>query len=189
MNEYWGKKVKPRKERQNSVVHDLLQHVIRPKTIIDVGCGPGHSADKIDGFNYFLGLDNSLPFIEYAKKLFKKDKRYKFVQWDLLKNAPIDRRKFDLCICNYVAEHSTDPLGCYNILLKKVKARRYLLSFLTNKIKDKRFRYSHGTLIGETSMLKWLSQFKHWLWPVGDLSKEGIGVPAISWFAVILKDY
>lgn len=187
MNEYWGKRVKPRKERQNRVIRELLQYIIQPKTVVDVGCGPGHSVDGVEGFNYFLGLDNSSYFIDYAQNFYKKDRRYKFAQWDLLKDDAISKKKFDVCICNFVAEHSTDPIGCYNILLEKVKAKKYILSFLTNIKRDGRFRYSHGTLIGESEMRRWLRSFDFWLWPVGDLSKEDIGVLAISWFAVISK--
>jgi 2-polyprenyl-3-methyl-5-hydroxy-6-metoxy-1,4-benzoquinol methylase len=187
MNEYWGKKVKPRKERQSRMVRELIQYIIQPKTIIDVGCGSGHSVDGVEGFNCFLGLDNSRYFIEYAQKFYKNDKRYKFIQWDLIKDNPLSKKKFDVCICNFVAEHSTDPIGCYDLLIGKVKAKKYVLSFLTNVNGDKRFSYSHGTLIGESEMKRWLQKFNYWVWPVGDLSKENIGVPAISWFSVISK--
>lgn len=187
MNEYWGKKVKLRKEQQNRVIRELLEFIIKPKTIIDIGCGAGHSADGIKGFNYFLGLDNSSYFIEYAQKFYKKDKRYKFMQWDLIKDDIFIKKNFDVCLCNFVAEHSTDPITCYELLLKKVNAKKYVLSFLTNTNADKRFRYSHGTLIGESEMRKWLQKFNYWIWPVGDLSRDNIGVPAISWFTVISK--
>lgn len=187
MNEYWGKKVGPRRERQSKLVRDLLQHIVQPKTIVDVGCGPGHSADGVDGFSYFLGLDSSPYFIEYAQDAYKEDERYRFVEWDLLKDKSIDNQHFDICICNFLAEHSTDPTACYDILMQTVNSRKYLLSFLTNTEQDERSSYSHGTLIGESEMMAWLSRFRHWLWPVGDLSKEGIGVPAISWFAVVLS--
>src|SRR3989304_9029763 len=83
------------------IVVPLLLKLIKPKSVIDVGCGDGTwlSIFHEHGIKDFLGIDG-----KYVSDEFLKIPTEMFISRDL--NKPINiNRKFDLAICLEVAEH------------------------------------------------------------------------------------
>lgn len=82
------------------IVPELIRKV-RPKSVIDVGCGIGTwlAIFEKEGIQDYLGIDGE--YVEVKSLLFDPKK---FVPIDL--NAPFQfNRKFDLVVCLEVAEH------------------------------------------------------------------------------------
>lgn len=179
--EYWGRKVKDRREAQEKAVAKIIE-TIPHKIILDVGCGSGRYAAVIKDFERYVGLDNSQAFIEFCREKFKDDTRCEFHVWDVLGKSAWPGN-FDLHLCLEVSRHANDPIGFYEILFNKVKADYHIISFATNPHSDNAREYSHGTLIGESQMYEYLKQFpKHQLVCYGLPKGEDIGK---LWWAII----
>src|ERR1700730_3858057 len=96
--------------RSAKVVVPIVTQLIRPKTVVDVGCGCGTwlSVFKDQGTSRILGLDGD--YVDTSSLLIPRDC---FRAVDL--NRPVDLdEKFDLTVCLEVAEHlpkaSAEPL-------------------------------------------------------------------------------
>lgn len=79
----------------------LLQELIRPQRVIDVGCGLGTwlVVFRENGVEEVWGVDG--PWIDRSMLSIPEDR---FITWDL--NAPLQLdREFDLALCLEVAEH------------------------------------------------------------------------------------
>jgi SAM-dependent methyltransferase len=179
--EYWGRKVKARRESQETAVAKIVE-TIPHETILDVGCGSGQYATVIGNFEHYVGLDNSKAFIEFCREKFIDDKRCEFYVWDVLYGDKWPGH-FNLHLCLEVSRHANDPIGFYEILMDKVSADYHIISFATNPDADEVRSYSHGMLIGESHMYKYLDRFpKHALIHHDFPSEEDIGK---LWWAVI----
>lgn len=179
--EYWGRKVKARREAQEKALGEIIE-TVRHKTILDVGCGSGHLAAVAKDFERYIGLDNSQAFIELAREKFVGDRRCEFYTWDVLNDDPWPGH-FDLQLCIEVSRHANDPIGFYEILFEKVSADYHIISFATNPDADEVRSYSHGTLIGESHMHEYLKKFPNYrLISFGLPSGEDIGK---LWWAVV----
>ena len=155
--EYWGRKVKARRESQEAALGRIIATVPH-RTILDVGCGSGRYATVIEGFEQYIGLDNSQAFIGFCREKFKDDTRCGFHVWDALGEDAWPGH-FDLHLCLEVSRHANNPIRFYEILLNKVNADYHIISFATNPDSDEVREYSHGTLIPERQMYEYLTRF------------------------------
>ena len=86
-----------------SVIVPIIMDVIKPKSVIDVGCGIGTFLHvfKQNGISDYLGVDGDWVDKEMLSRYIELDK---FKVTDLENGVDIDR-KFDLVICLEVVEH------------------------------------------------------------------------------------
>jgi len=94
-------KQKAGSERSARKILPIIIHLVKPKSIIDVGCGLGCwlSVAMKHGIKDILGIDGEW----MDKNMLQIPSRY-FKVHDLRKPLNL-KRKFDLCICLEVAEH------------------------------------------------------------------------------------
>ncbi|MGV2336633.1 MAG UNVERIFIED_CONTAM: class I SAM-dependent methyltransferase [Planctomycetaceae bacterium] len=82
---------------------ELIHSIFRPKTVVDIGCGPGNflSVFKRLGAEKVLGIDGPWVPTELRNKYLHQDE---FIEHDLENrfSTPI---RYDLAICLEVAEH------------------------------------------------------------------------------------
>jgi len=83
------------------VIVPLVLELVQPRSVIDVGCGPGEwlSVFKEHGIEDIWGVDGA--YLHKEMLLFPEER---FIPFDLERPFPTDR-KFDLVISLDVAEH------------------------------------------------------------------------------------
>ncbi len=83
-----------------------LLPLIRGKTILDVGCGPGHFVNALNIAGYHAtGIDINKKYIEFAKKNYSGN----FLQTDAAK-LPLKNKQFDTVFVRSILEHVKDDL-------------------------------------------------------------------------------
>lgn len=90
-------------ERSSALILPHLFKIVKPNTILDIGCGIGTwlSMAKKFGVKNVLGVDGEYVDRNLLRKYLVDDE---FVSHDL--TMPLElRRRFDLCFCLEVAEH------------------------------------------------------------------------------------
>jgi len=87
--------------RNAQIVVPLVMELVRPKSVLDIGCGPGAwlKTFKENGVSVVCGIDGG--YVERSTLLI--DDRH-FVAADLARPIKIDR-EYDLAVCIEVAEH------------------------------------------------------------------------------------
>ena len=88
---------------------------LKPKNILDIGCGGGFLLSAFNPKKYKLyGLENDFEAINFAKKYGK------IIRHDLSKSFS-SNTKFDLIIANQVVEHMKKPESLIQIVKKNLK--------------------------------------------------------------------
>ena len=113
-----------------SIILDLIKTTkIKPKNILEIGCGPGKKLDfyreefKISGD--CTGVDLSKLAIKFGKKFYKKLKLYE------MSSLEIDKinKKFDLVICGfflYLLDRE-EIFKQFDLICKKINPNKYLI--------------------------------------------------------------
>jgi SAM-dependent methyltransferase len=101
---YYGQILHSQRRSAKEII-PLVLELVHPKSVVDVGCGPGAwlSVFKEYGIQEALGIDRAID-----KQLLQIPES-QYLRWDLEKPLRIDR-KFDLVISLEVAEHL--PIEC-----------------------------------------------------------------------------
>jgi SAM-dependent methyltransferase len=87
-----------------SVIAKWINENLKPTSVIDVGCGPGHFLSALRNHEIrVLGIDYS-----EASQHSVNSKGHPFIRFDLLKEKPLPGSPWDLVVCCEVAEH-LDP--------------------------------------------------------------------------------
>jgi len=97
---------------------------LKPKNIIDIGCGPGTLLSLIPKrvYSKATGIDFDKKQTSFSKKKFKNNKKIKWISGDVTKLKT--KQKYDCIISSEVIEHiepekSSDLLKAMNKLLRK----------------------------------------------------------------------
>src|SRR5437588_3992300 len=100
--------------RSAEIVVPLLLELIRPRSVIDVGCGIGTwlGVFRDHGIDDILGVDG-----DYVKRTMLQIPSDRFLPHDLRRPLHLDR-KFDLAVCVEVAEHL--PPECADTLVSSL---------------------------------------------------------------------
>ena len=96
----------PQYEVMRQAIFDIGIHFVQPQTcIVDLGCSRGDSLapfiERFGGQNFYLGIDNSLPMLEFATIRFKSEIEKKLVRllnMDLSAQFPGVKSSLTLCI-------------------------------------------------------------------------------------------
>ncbi len=88
--------------RSASAVVPILVNLIRPESVVDIGCGVGTwlQAFRQNGVGNVLGIDGN--YVDLKTLKIPEDR---FISMDLRNPVPIIQQYFDLAICLEVAEH------------------------------------------------------------------------------------
>ena len=117
-------------EISSSIILDLIKTTkIKPKNILEIGCGPGKKLDfyrkelKISGD--CIGVDLSKLAIKFGKKFYKKLKLYE------MSSLEIDKinKKFDLVICGfflYLLDRE-EIFKQFDLICKKINLNKYFI--------------------------------------------------------------
>lgn len=85
-----------------------------PRSVLDIGCGPGTNAPAFSDVNRYVGVDISERYIGYARKNFRGDFRVA----DVTRDDVGVLGQFDLVLMNSLMHH-VDDMGA-NVLLGSV---------------------------------------------------------------------
>lgn len=95
------------RHRRRLIGRAISKISVPPKSIVDVGCGPGFTVNHLSTVLVgarFTGIDFSEVAIEVAKSRFPEH------QWLVSDAAAVSRaEKFDLAVCTEVIEHVSNP--------------------------------------------------------------------------------
>jgi len=107
------------------------------KDILEVGCGTGQFTNyfAIGTNNRVVGLDPTIESIELAAKFSNENSinNIRYVNADIFDDVLSDEF-FDFIWCNGVLHHTKDPYGAFEVLIKSLKKKGYILIGLYNRI-------------------------------------------------------
>lgn len=119
---------KIRNENEKAIVEKILKNIENPR-ILDIGCGIGRWAENLkDKFDFYVGVDFSKGFIDYAKAKFSNNLNIKFYNNSILNlDKEILSSKFNFVICTGVLMYINDK-NISKILdfLKKLSSDIYI---------------------------------------------------------------
>ena len=98
-----------RNEHENLIVESVIKQIQNPK-ILDIGCGIGRWAENlINQFDYYVGVDFSEGFINFASEKFANYSNIKFYNNSILNlDKEILNSKFNFIICTGVLMYIND---------------------------------------------------------------------------------
>lgn len=98
-----------RNEHEKLIVESVIRQIQNPR-ILDIGCGIGRWAENlINQFDYYVGVDFSEGFIDYASKKFSDNKNVKFCNNSILElDDTILSSNFNFIICTGVLMYIND---------------------------------------------------------------------------------
>ena len=98
-----------RNEHEKLIVESVIKQIQNPR-ILDIGCGIGRWAENlINQFDYYVGVDFSEGFIDYASKKFSDNKNVKFCNNSILElDDTILSSNFNFIICTGVLMYVND---------------------------------------------------------------------------------
>lgn len=98
-----------RNEHEKLIVESVVKQIQNPR-ILDIGCGIGRWAENlINQFDYYVGVDFSEGFIDYASQKFSDNKNIKFCNNSILElDDTILSSNFNFIICTGVLMYVND---------------------------------------------------------------------------------
>ena len=98
-----------RNEHEKLIVESVIKQIQNPK-ILDIGCGIGRWAENlINQFDYYVGVDFSEGFINFASEKFANYSNIKFYNNSILNlDKEILNSKFNFIICTGVLMYIND---------------------------------------------------------------------------------
>jgi SAM-dependent methyltransferase len=125
------------KGKKNYLTSKFKDFVGYKKNILEVGCGTGQLAlyFAIGTNNNVVGLDPTIESLMLAQN-FAKDNdisNIEFVNADIFDDVLKDE-VFDFIWCNGVLHHTKNPYVAFEILIKSLKKKGYVLIGLYNKV-------------------------------------------------------
>jgi ubiquinone/menaquinone biosynthesis C-methylase UbiE len=88
---------------------DLVNDIYQPgMRVLDVGCAAGHyynGLKRIDSNLEYCGVDATVPYIKFAKKYFKDNKKTSFILGDIFNLPENLANSFDIVYCCNVILH------------------------------------------------------------------------------------
>ena len=98
-----------RNENEKRIVEKIIEKIQNPG-ILDIGCGIGRWAENLQNkFEYYVGVDFSEGFINYASKKFTNFSNVKFYNNSILNlDKDILTSRFNLIICTGVLMYIND---------------------------------------------------------------------------------
>lgn len=119
-DENFGKPMQGHTARMWNITVAPDHQVLKQKTIVEFGCGPGRFLDQVrkkEGIAVGLDISNA---VEVARINFKNDPDVLIVQGDIL-NPPFRENSFDGGYSIGVFHHTPDPAKCVESLVTTVK--------------------------------------------------------------------
>jgi len=104
----WVESKNPKGSREKEI-YSLIKtwiKTIKPKKVVDIGCGQGICSTFISKYITYVGVDQSETLIERARKLYKSPNR-KFILGDAY-NIPLENNSTDTAISIWVWSHLKD---------------------------------------------------------------------------------
>ncbi len=104
-----GREQNTRNEKEIKIVEEVIEKIQNPK-ILDIGCGIGRWAENLQNkFEYYVGVDFSEGFINYASEKFANYPNIKFYNNSILDlDKEIFTSDFNLIICTGVLMYIND---------------------------------------------------------------------------------
>ena len=126
-----------KKGDQNFLAKKFKSFVGYNKKILEVGCGTGQLSIYFStgNNNLIVSLDATFESLKIASNFAKKNNIHniKFVNADIFDDVLMDNY-FDFIWCNGVLHHTKNPYSAFQIILKSLKRKGYVLVGLYNKI-------------------------------------------------------
>jgi trans-aconitate 2-methyltransferase len=144
-------------EERTRPCRELAAHlrVDRPRTVIDLGCGPGNStavlAERWPDAK-ITGLDSSAEMLERARQ---KHPRHEWVQGGIHEWALSDGEAYDVVFSNAALHWLADHAGLYARLFARVAAGGVLATQVPANIHD----VAHRMMRDVASSAKWRDRF------------------------------
>jgi len=124
------------KGNRNLLAKQFKKFVGFNKKILEVGSGTGQLSIYFSNANNnnIFAMDATLESLKIAKRFTKKNniKNIKFINADIFDDV-LKEEYFDFIWCNGVLHHTKDPYAAFNIIVKSLKKRGYILLGLYNK--------------------------------------------------------
>lgn len=108
--------------RYNSMLLKKVMNEVKHKTVLDVGCGIGLTADMLSKKTNFYGIDLDEEAITYMNKTYDGE----FIVADAMK-IPYGDNFFDYVICTSVLEHLKDDVKVLKEIKRVLKPRGKLV--------------------------------------------------------------
>ena len=125
------------KGNKNILAKEFKKFIGNNKSVLEVGCGTGQLSIyfALGTNNEIIAIDPTLESIELAKNFVKKNNisNIEYINADIFDDF-LREKYFDFIWCNGVLHHTKDPYGGFEIIMKSLKNRGYILIGLYNKI-------------------------------------------------------
>ena len=122
---------------KNFLASRFKKYIGLNKDVLEVGCGTGQLASylAIGTNNRVVGLDATIESLKLASDFSIKNniENLCFVNADIFDNV-FRENFFDFIWCNGVLHHTTNPYEAFNVVVKSLKNKGYILVGLYNQI-------------------------------------------------------
>jgi len=111
---------------------EKIEHYLKKKKILDIGCGTGILEEKMENGGYIIGLDLSEKMIKSAKE---KNKRKRWISWIVAdaENLPIRERSIEVTAAITVFQNIPNPNKALKEMKRTLKKKGTAITTLMKK--------------------------------------------------------